>query len=132
MSAYMLFETEEWDSSWREAYGPPTRALLEKYGGKVIAACREGERMEGESQGADGHHPDRVSRQGGSEGVAFRPGVPTADRAAPDRIESRDPAVQRLVIAGRASKTIRLHHPREGQMITAIVQFKLPDGTTLR
>ncbi len=50
MAAYILFETEEWDSSWREAYGPPTRALLEKYGGKVIAASRKGERIEGEAK----------------------------------------------------------------------------------
>ncbi len=50
MSAYMMYEQEEWDSSWREAYGPPTRVLLDKYGGKVIAACREGERMEGEAK----------------------------------------------------------------------------------
>ena len=50
MAAYMLFETEEWDSSWRQEYGPPTRALLEKHGGKVIAACRDGERIEGEAK----------------------------------------------------------------------------------
>ena len=48
MVAYIIFETEEWDSSWREEYGPPTRALLEKHGGKVIAACREAERIEGD------------------------------------------------------------------------------------
>lgn len=53
MAAYMIFETEEWDSSWREAYGPPTRALLEKYGGQVIAASREGERIEGEAKVPD-------------------------------------------------------------------------------
>lgn len=50
MTAYMIFEMEEWDSSWRDAYGPPTRALLEKHGGKPIAACRDGERMEGEAK----------------------------------------------------------------------------------
>lgn len=50
MAAYIMFETEEWDSSWREAYGPPTRALLEKHGGRVIASCRECERLEGESK----------------------------------------------------------------------------------
>lgn len=50
MAAYIMFETEEWDSSWREAYGPPTRALLEKYGGKVIASCRECERLEGDNK----------------------------------------------------------------------------------
>ena len=50
MSAYMMYEQEEWDSSWRDAYGAPTRVLLEKYGGKVIAVCREGERMEGVSK----------------------------------------------------------------------------------
>lgn len=50
MAAYIIFETEEWDSSWREEYGPPTRALLEKHGGRVIAASREGERIEGEGK----------------------------------------------------------------------------------
>ena len=50
MAAYIIFETEEWDSSWREEYGPPTRALLEKHGGRVIAASREGERIEGEAK----------------------------------------------------------------------------------
>ena len=50
MSVCMMFEQEEWDSSWRDAYGAPTSALLEKYRGKVIALCREGERMEGEAK----------------------------------------------------------------------------------
>ncbi len=50
MSAYIMYEQEEWDSSWREAYGAPTRVLLEKYGGKVISACRENERVEGETK----------------------------------------------------------------------------------
>ncbi len=50
MSAYMMYEQDEWDSSWRDAYAQPTRALLEKYGGKAIAVCREGERMEGETK----------------------------------------------------------------------------------
>ena len=53
MAAYMIFEQEEWDSSWRKEYGPPTRALLEKYGGKVIAVSREGERFEGEAKVPD-------------------------------------------------------------------------------
>ncbi len=53
MAAYMIFETEEWDSSWREEYGPPTRALLEKHGGQVIAVSREGERIEGETKVPD-------------------------------------------------------------------------------
>ncbi len=50
MSTYIIFEQEEWDSSWREAYGAPTGALLKKYGGKVLAASREGERIEGEGK----------------------------------------------------------------------------------
>ncbi|MBL4756315.1 MAG: DUF1330 domain-containing protein [Rhizobiales bacterium] len=50
MSAYIIFEQEEWDSSWREAYGPPTGALLKKHGGKVLAASREAERIEGDGK----------------------------------------------------------------------------------
>ncbi len=48
MAAYIIFEMDEWDSSFREAYGPPTKALLEKHGGRVLAASRESKNIEGD------------------------------------------------------------------------------------
>jgi uncharacterized protein (DUF1330 family) len=48
MPAYIVFEIDEWDSSFRDAYGPPTRALVTKHGGRVLASNRTPARLEGE------------------------------------------------------------------------------------
>jgi uncharacterized protein (DUF1330 family) len=48
MPAYIVFEIDEWDSSFRDAYGPPTRALVVKHGGRVLASNRTSARLEGE------------------------------------------------------------------------------------
>jgi uncharacterized protein (DUF1330 family) len=48
MPAYIVFAIDEWDSSFRDAYGPPTRALVAKHGGRVLASNRTSARLEGE------------------------------------------------------------------------------------
>ncbi len=47
MAAYMVFEVNVTDPSWREEYGPTTAKLVAKHGGKYLAAS-PAEKMEGD------------------------------------------------------------------------------------
>ncbi|MEQ9638681.1 MAG: DUF1330 domain-containing protein [Alphaproteobacteria bacterium] len=47
MAAYMVFEVNVTDPSWREEYAPKTAELVAKHGGKYLSAA-PAEKMEGE------------------------------------------------------------------------------------
>lgn len=47
MAAYMVFEVNVTDPSWRAEYGPKTAELIKKHGGRYLAAA-PAEKMEGE------------------------------------------------------------------------------------
>jgi uncharacterized protein (DUF1330 family) len=51
MAAYVIARVEVRDTAWRAEYGPKTRALVQKHGGKALAGFGSAvERLEGEGQ----------------------------------------------------------------------------------